>query len=134
MRWRRRGFRAALSCLLILTDLGGSDRYKIVYNRFGDLGYHRHMAVIHISRTEAASDFDALISRAGQGDEILIESNAGVIARLLPGGPPRPRLLSESLRILKERGSTVTLDPEFGRDLEEVINSHSEPLNPPAWD
>jgi len=45
-----------------------------------------------------------------------------------------PRLLSESLRILKERGSMVTLDSEFARDLEEIIQSHGEPLNPPAWD
>jgi antitoxin ParD1/3/4 len=45
-----------------------------------------------------------------------------------------PRLLSESLKILKDRGSSMTLDSEFGRDLEEIIQSHSEPLNPPAWD
>jgi hypothetical protein len=45
-----------------------------------------------------------------------------------------PCLLSESLRILKERGSMVTRDSEFGRDLEEIIRSHNEPMNPPAWD
>jgi antitoxin (DNA-binding transcriptional repressor) of toxin-antitoxin stability system len=92
------------------------------------------MAVIHISRTEAASDFDGLMARAANGDEIFIESNAQVVARLLPGDAYRPRLLSESLRILKERGATVTLDGEFGRDLEDIISSHREPLNPPAWD
>jgi antitoxin (DNA-binding transcriptional repressor) of toxin-antitoxin stability system len=92
------------------------------------------MAVIHISRTEAASNFDGLISRAGSGDEILIESDARVVARLLPGDAPRPRLLSESLQILKQRGSTVILDGGFERDLEEVIASHRGPLNPPAWD
>lgn len=92
------------------------------------------MAVIHISRTEAAGDFDGLIARAGKGDEILIESNASVIARLLPGDAPQPRLLSESLRILRDRGSTVTLDGNFGRDLEEIIDSHNKPLDPPAWD
>jgi antitoxin (DNA-binding transcriptional repressor) of toxin-antitoxin stability system len=92
------------------------------------------MAVVHISRTEAASDFDGLMARAANGDEIHIESNARVVAKLLPGDAPRPRLLSESLKILKERGSNVTLDGEFGRDLEAIINSHREPLNPPAWD
>ncbi|MGA9025699.1 MAG: hypothetical protein WB440_06545 [Steroidobacteraceae bacterium] len=92
------------------------------------------MAVIHISRKEAASDFEGLMSRAANGDEIFIESNAQVVARLLPGDAHRPRLLSESLRILKERGATVTLDGEFGRDLEDIISSHREPLNPPAWD
>jgi hypothetical protein len=92
------------------------------------------MAVVHISRTEAASDFDGLMTRAANGDEIHIESNARVVAKLLPGDACRPRLLSESLKILKERGSNVTLDGEYGRDLEAIINSHREPLNPPAWD
>ena len=93
--------------------------------------YHR-MPVIHISRTETANDFDGLIVRAGNGDEILIESSARVVARLLPGEELRPHLLSESLRILKERGSTVILDGDFGRDLEETINGCREPLNPPG--
>jgi antitoxin (DNA-binding transcriptional repressor) of toxin-antitoxin stability system len=92
------------------------------------------MAVVHISRADAANDFDGLMGRAANGDEILIESNACVVAKLLPGDAPRPRLLSESLKILKERGSTMTLDGEFGRDLEDIINSRREPLNPPAWD
>lgn len=92
------------------------------------------MAVIHISRAEAAGGFDALITRAGRGDEILIESDRRVVARLLPGDEIRPRLLSETLIILQERGSTVTLDDEFGRDLEEVIKSHPEPLDSPKWD
>lgn len=96
--------------------------------------YDRGMAVVHISRKEAANDFDGLIARACRGDEILIESDESVVARLLPGEGPRPRLLSESLRILVDRGSAVTLDADFGRDLDEVINSHREPLNPPAWD
>ncbi len=96
--------------------------------------YDLRMAVIHISRAEAANHFDGLIARADSGDEVLIESGERVVARLLPGDKVRPRLLSETLRILQERGSTVTLDDEFGRDLEEVIKSHPEPLNPPSWD
>ena len=91
------------------------------------------MAVVHISRTEAASDFHGLMARAANGDEIHIESNAHVVARLLPGDAPPPRLLSEALKILEERGATVTLDGECGRDLEEVIRSHREPLSPPVW-
>jgi antitoxin (DNA-binding transcriptional repressor) of toxin-antitoxin stability system len=92
------------------------------------------MAVVHISRTDAANDFEGLMARAASGDEILIESNACVVAKLLPGDALRPRLLSESLKILKERGSAVTLDGEFGRDLKDIISSHREPLNPTAWD
>jgi hypothetical protein len=43
------------------------------------------------------------------------------------------RWLSESLRLAKEHASTATPDEDFARDLEEVINSHREPLNPPVW-
>ena len=91
------------------------------------------MAVIYISRVQAASDFDGLLALASNGDEVFIEANERVIARLLPADAPRPRLLSESLRILRQRGSTVTLDGVFGRDLEAVIASHPEPLRNP-WD
>jgi hypothetical protein len=47
---------------------------------------------------------------------------------------PHVRLLSESLRLAKEHASSATLDGDFARDLEEAINSHREPLNPPAWE
>lgn len=59
------------------------------------------MAVIRISRSEAANDFDGLIARAGHGEEIFIESEERVVARLLPGNEIRPRLLSETLKILQ---------------------------------
>lgn len=37
------------------------------------------------------------------------------------------RMLSESLRVAKEHASTVTLDPDFVRDLIAVIDSHRKP-------
>jgi len=43
-------------------------------------------------------------------------------------------MLSESLRLAKEHASTATLDADFVRDLKAVIDSHREPLHPPAWD
>jgi hypothetical protein len=43
-------------------------------------------------------------------------------------------LLSESVRLANARGATVTLDGNFGRDLEAVVSSHRKPLTPPAWD
>jgi prevent-host-death family protein len=91
------------------------------------------MAVFHISREEAARDFDRLMARANKGDEVRIEENGSPFAVLKPA-KEHVRLLSESLRILEERGSNVTLDDEFGRDLEEIINSHREPLIDPLND
>lgn len=89
--------------------------------------------VIHISEAEAANDFSSLLARVRAGAEVVIESNARPVAVVRPA-EPQVRLLSESLRLAKERGSKATLDGSFGRDLEEIINSHREPLTPPAWD
>jgi prevent-host-death family protein len=98
--------------------------------------YNRVMAkhVIHISEAEAASDFASLMARVRSGTEVVIEDNARAVAVVLPVAEPSVRLLSESLRLAREHGSTATLDGDFGHDLEEIINSHREPLNPPKWD
>jgi antitoxin (DNA-binding transcriptional repressor) of toxin-antitoxin stability system len=89
--------------------------------------------VIHISEAEAASNFAGVLARVREGVEIVIESGKLPVAVLRPA-EPHVRLLSESLRLAKEHASTATLDGDFARDLEAAINSHREPLNPPAWD
>jgi len=89
--------------------------------------------VIHISEAEATSDFASLMARVREGAEVIIEKDARPVAVVRPA-EPHVRLLSDSLRLAREHGSTATLDGDFARDLEEVINSHREPLNPPAWD
>ena len=89
--------------------------------------------IIHISEAEAASDFAAVLARVRAGAEIVIGDEARPVAVVRPA-EPNVRWLSESLRLAKEHASTATLDEDFGRDLQEVINSHREPLNPPAWD
>ncbi len=89
--------------------------------------------VIHVSESEATIDFASLLARVRAGTAVIIEHDARPVAVVRPAEPSL-RLLSESLRLAREHGATVTLDEGFARDLEEVINSHSEPLNPPAWD
>jgi len=89
--------------------------------------------IIHISEAEAASDFAAVLARVRAGAEIVIEDDARPVAVVRPA-EPHVRCLSESLRLAKELASTATLDEDFDRELEEVINSHREPMNPPAWD
>jgi prevent-host-death family protein len=97
--------------------------------------YNRVMAkhVIHISDAEAASDFASLLARVREGAEVIIEQDARPVAVLRPADPD-VRRLSESLRLAREHGSAATVDEDFGRDVEEAVNSHPEPLNPPAWD
>ena len=88
---------------------------------------------IHLSEAEAAKDFHSLLSRVRAGAEIVIERDAEAVAVIRPP-EPHVRLLSESLRLARERGSKSTLDGDFGRDLENVVNSHREALTPPVWD
>jgi antitoxin (DNA-binding transcriptional repressor) of toxin-antitoxin stability system len=89
--------------------------------------------VIHISEAEAANNFADVLARVRAGAEIVIEDGVHPVAVVRPA-EPHVRMLSESLRLAKEHASSATLDGEFARDLEAVINSHREPLNPPAWD
>jgi antitoxin (DNA-binding transcriptional repressor) of toxin-antitoxin stability system len=86
------------------------------------------MATIHISEADAARDFRGLLARVRAGTEVVIEDAASpaVVLRTVVERPVRR--LSESLRMAREHGSTVTLDGGFGEDLEAVINSHPEPL------
>jgi len=42
------------------------------------------------------------------------------------------RPISEILREAEERNSTVTLDSDFGADLEAIIAAHQQPGNPPS--
>jgi prevent-host-death family protein len=88
--------------------------------------------VIHISEAEAASDFASLIARVRSGAEVVIEDNARPVA-VVRAAEPYVRLLSESLRLAREHGSAATLDADFAKDVETAIESHREPLNPPAW-
>jgi len=90
--------------------------------------------VIHISEEEAARDFASVLARVRAGAEVLIEKDARPVAVLRPAASRPGRLLSESIALAEAHGSTVTLDGDFSRDLEAIINSHREPLEPPAWD
>jgi antitoxin (DNA-binding transcriptional repressor) of toxin-antitoxin stability system len=89
--------------------------------------------VIRISEADAASEFSSLMARVRAGAEVVIENDARPVPVLRSAEAHPGRLLSESIALAEAHGSTVTLDGEFASDLEEIINSHREPLNPPAW-
>jgi antitoxin (DNA-binding transcriptional repressor) of toxin-antitoxin stability system len=93
--------------------------------------------VIHISEKEAASDFPSLLARVRAGVEVVIEHDSQPVAVVHPV-PPARRTISESIALAKAHaeklGYTPTLDADFAADLEAVISSHREPLNPPAWE
>jgi antitoxin (DNA-binding transcriptional repressor) of toxin-antitoxin stability system len=92
------------------------------------------MAVIHMSETEAARDFHAVLAQVQQGAEIVIEQDdhrpVAVIKSANRGGRP----IVDILREAKQRKLAVTLDEDFGNDLEAIIAGHQQPWNPPSWD
>lgn len=88
--------------------------------------------VIHISEAEAAGDFASVLARVRAGAEIVIESGKRAIAVIHAPTPPR-RSISEVIALLPE-DSTAVMDADFAKDVEEAIESHREPLEPPAWD
>ena len=88
--------------------------------------------VIRISEAEAASDFAGLLARVRAGAEVVIESGNLAVAVIHALAPPR-RTVSECLALLPE-DSTAVMDPDFAKDVEAAIESHREPLSPPAWE
>lgn len=92
--------------------------------------YNQRMSkqVIHISEKDATtSDMATLIAHVRAGKVVIIDSGDRPLAVLRPAEPVTGRLLSESIAMAeahaKELGYEPTLDPNFARDLEEIIRS-----------
>ncbi len=88
--------------------------------------------VIQVSDAEAMNDLASLLARVRAGAQVIIEHDACPVAVLHPAEPLR-RTISECIALLPE-DSTATIDPDFAKDVEAAIESHREPLVPPAWD
>jgi len=86
-----------------------------------------------MSEAEVGRDLHAVLARVQQGVEIVIEQDHRPVA-VIRAQDLSGRRITEILREARERNSKVTLDEEFGKDLEEIIASHQEPWNPPSWD
>lgn len=89
--------------------------------------------VVHLSQAEVIRDIAAILERVERGAEVIVEKDRRPAVVMRPA--PRPgRLLSECIALAEARGSTVTLDEDFSKDLEEIINSRREPLDASRWD
>jgi antitoxin (DNA-binding transcriptional repressor) of toxin-antitoxin stability system len=91
------------------------------------------MGPVHITEAELARDLHAILAKVQQGVEVVVEQDHRPVAVLRPLNRSG-RLISDILREARQRNSTVTLDEDFGKDLEEIIASQQEPWNPPSWD
>ena len=90
------------------------------------------MATFHIPEDEAGGNFAALMARVRQGVEVVIDSGDRPVAVLHSPAAPG-RTLEECLALLPE-DSPAVMDEGFARDVQLAIDTHREPLDPPAWD
>lgn len=90
------------------------------------------MGTLHMSETEVARDFPAVLAKVRQGIEVVVERDQQPVAVIQP---PKAagRMISEILADLEARASTAAMDEDFARDIEEGIKAQREPWNQPGW-
>ncbi len=91
------------------------------------------MATIRMSEAEVARDLHAVLAKVQQGVEIVIEQDQRPVA-VLRAESRSGRPITEILSDARQRSSSVTLDDDFGNDLEQIVASHQQSWTPPAWD
>jgi antitoxin (DNA-binding transcriptional repressor) of toxin-antitoxin stability system len=90
------------------------------------------MAQVHMTEAELARDLHAVLEKVRQGAEVIIERDQRPVAVIkTPQGPGR--MLSECIALAEAHGSTEIPDPDFAKDLEEMIRSRQEP-GASRWD
>jgi antitoxin (DNA-binding transcriptional repressor) of toxin-antitoxin stability system len=86
-----------------------------------------------MTEAEVVNNIADVMRRVRQGSEIVIEEDSRPIAVIKPS-KPGGRLISEVIADLEASGASAVLDEDFAQDVEEGINAHREPWNPPSWD
>lgn len=89
--------------------------------------------IVHLTSDEAIRDIADILERIERGAEVIVAKDHRPVALIQPA-PRRGRLLSECIALAEAHGSKVTLDENFGKDLEEIVQSHREPLDASRWD
>ena len=88
------------------------------------------MTTVRVTEAELARDVRAVLEKVAQGNEVIIEQEdhrpVAVISLPHRTGRPITEILSEARR----RNLTVTLDDDFGKDLEEIIASQQNSWQP----
>ncbi len=89
---------------------------------------------VRITEAELARDVRSVLQKVEQGSEVIIERDDHQPVAVIRSPDRTGRPITEILRDAKQRNSTVTLDEDFGKDLEQIITDHQQPWNPPSWD
>jgi antitoxin (DNA-binding transcriptional repressor) of toxin-antitoxin stability system len=91
------------------------------------------MGTLRITEAELARDIHAVLAKVQEGAEVIVEEDHRPVA-VIRTPLAKGRLLSECIALAEARGSTVTLDEGFMKEVEEGIASRSQPWNPPSWE
>jgi antitoxin (DNA-binding transcriptional repressor) of toxin-antitoxin stability system len=93
----------------------------------------KDMMTVRITEAELARDLHAALEKVQQGGEVIVEREDHRPVAVISSPQRSGRPITEILREARQRNSAVTLDPDFGKDLEEIIQSRREPLTS-QWD
>jgi antitoxin (DNA-binding transcriptional repressor) of toxin-antitoxin stability system len=92
---------------------------------------------LRISEEELARDVHAMLDKVERGEEIVVERDAYPVA-VIRGSPVRGRSIDECIARAKayeeKLGFAPLPDEDFGKDVQNAIDSRSEPFQPPPWD
>ena len=86
------------------------------------------MGTLRITEAELARDVRAVLAKVAHGSEVIIEQEDHRPVAVISAPHRSGRPITEILREARERNSTVTLDEDFGKDLEEIIGQHQHCL------
>ena len=87
---------------------------------------------LRITETELARDVRAVLAKVEQGSEIVIEREDRRPVAVISAPRRSGRPIAEILEVAQRRNSSVTLDEDFSRDMEEILASHRTPWIPPS--
>jgi hypothetical protein len=104
---------------------GSHKQLKVRVCCTGELPVYRNSRI----GSEARSNSQVRAGVWGRGNRDREWEAAGAVIHALV--PPR-RSISECIALPPE-DSTATIDPDFARDVEAAVESHREPLEPPAF-
>ncbi len=79
------------------------------------------MATVRVTESELVRDVRAVLDAVQLGNEVIVEREDHLPIAVIQSPPRSGRPIAEILREAKLRNSTVTLDEDFGKDLEEII-------------
>ena len=87
---------------------------------------------LRVTEAELVRDVRAVLEKVQHGSEVIVEREDHQPVAIISAPQRSGRPITEILLEAKRRNSVVTLDQDFGSDLEEIVASHRKPWNPPA--